>query len=153
MKPARDAQTTIDLWEQVDTVWKHMIEWEFEIDITTGWIGAQKGPSVIVKATRLLLSLVVALAITMILYNWMLYIIQTWQWKEWKDLTKNIAYIVIWILVALFSVVIITLLRSVPKTLDAELVETARTRDERVLEWEPKWLRWSTIRDGIKKVF
>ena len=75
-------------------------------------------PSIIWKATRILLSLVIALSITMILYNGMMYIIQTWQWKEAKDLTKNIAYIVIWILVALFSVVIITLIQSIPSTLD-----------------------------------
>jgi len=84
-------------------------------------VDAWKQPSMIVKVTRLLLSLVIALSVTMILYNWMQYIIQTWQWKEAKDLTKNIAYIVVWILVALFSVVIITLIQSIPATLDKEL--------------------------------
>lgn len=84
------------------------------------WVDVKAGdkPSIIARITRILLSLVIALSITMILYNGMMYIVKTWQWKEAKDLTKNVAYIVIWILVALFSVVIITLIQSVPSTLD-----------------------------------
>ena len=85
-------------------------------------------PSIIVKATRILLSLVVALSVTMILYNGMMYIVETWQWKEWKDLVKNIAFIVIWILVALFSVVIITLIQSIPDTLENELVSDSNSK-------------------------
>ncbi len=80
-------------------------------------IKAEKEQPMIVKITRFLLILTITLAVTMILYNGMIYIIQTWQWKDSKDLTKNIIYIVIWILVALFSVVIITLIQSVPSTL------------------------------------
>ena len=84
------------------------------------WVEVAAGdkPSIITKATRILLLFVIALSVTMILYNGMMYIIQTWQWKEAKDLTKNIAYIVIWILIALFSVVIITLTQSIPSTLE-----------------------------------
>ena len=87
-------------------------------------------PSIIVKATRILLSLIIALSVTMVLYNGMMYIIQTWQWKEAKDLTKNIAYIVIWILVALFSVIIITLIQSVPETLEKEWEETSKSESD-----------------------
>ena len=78
---------------------------------------AEKEQPMIIKITRFLLILSITLAVTMILYNGMIYIIQTWQWKDSKDLTKNIIYIVIWILVALFSVVIITLIQSIPSTL------------------------------------
>jgi len=109
MQPSYDWETIIKIWENVNTVWTTMIEWYTD------------KPSIIVKATRILLSFVIALSITMILYNWMVYIIQTWQWKDSKDLTKNIAYIVVWILVALFSVVIINLIQSVPRTIDQEL--------------------------------
>ena len=76
--------TIIDLWENVNTVWKNVFEWKGEIDIDTWWIKVKNAPSIIVKTIRLLLSLVIALSITMILYNWMQYIIQTWQWKEGK---------------------------------------------------------------------
>ena len=60
----------------------------------------------------------------MILYNWMIYIMETGQWKEWKSLVKNVVLIVVWILVALFSVVIITLIQSTTTTLNNELPET-----------------------------
>jgi len=80
--------------------------------------GISRNSSIIVKFTRIFLSLVITLSVTMILWNWMSYIIQTWQWKEWKNLVKNIVYIVVWILIALFSVIIITIIQSVPATLD-----------------------------------
>ncbi len=80
-------------------------------------IKTEKEQPMIIKITRFLLILTITLAVTMILYNGMQYIIQTGQWKDAKDLTKNILYIVIWIFVALFSVVIITLIQSIPSTL------------------------------------
>lgn len=83
--------------------------------------GISRSPSIIVKVTRILLSLVITLSVTMILYNWMVYIIQTWQWKEWKNLVKNIIYIAVWIILSIFSVIIITIIQSVPKTIEEEV--------------------------------
>ena len=114
IEPAYDRDLMIQNWKTVDTEWNVILKWSTVI----GW-GYK--PSIIVRITKLLLSITIALSITMILYNGMVYIIQTWQWKESKDLTKNIAYIVIWILIALFSVVFITLLQSVPQTLEKDL--------------------------------
>ena len=131
--------TIIDLWENVNTVWKNVFEWKGEIDIDTWWIKVKNSPSIIVKTIRLLLSLVIALSITMILYNWMQYIIQTWQWKEGKDLTKNIAFIVIWIIISLFSVVIITLLQSIPETLENELIDEYNSNESDNIILEEKW--------------
>lgn len=84
-------------------------------------VAATKRPSLIVWVTRALLTLVITLSVTMILYNWMKYIIETWQWKESKNLIKNVAYIVIWILISLFSVIIIALLQSTWKTIETEI--------------------------------
>lgn len=129
-------ETIITIWESVNEVWQAVIEWP-TIEVTTS--GLKSWTSIIVKVTRILLSLIIALSVTMILYNGMMYIIQTWQWKDAKDLTKNIAYIVVWILVALFSVVIITLIQSVPKTLDDELNWWRNvTQDSSVVEWKAK---------------
>ena len=74
--------------------------------------------SLITKIIRFLLAFLVAISVTMILYNGMIYIVQTWQGKESKSLVKNIVYIVVWILIGLFSVVIIRLIKSVPYTLE-----------------------------------
>jgi len=87
----------------------------------------------VVKVTRLLLSLVIALSVTMILYNGIMYIVQTWQWKEWKSLMKNIILIVVGILISLFSVLIIRLIQSIPYTLDEELSDAGYQTDNEVL--------------------
>jgi uncharacterized membrane protein YcjF (UPF0283 family) len=82
----------------------------------SAWVGIGSKPSTIVRITRMLLVVVIALSVTMILYNWMMYIVETWQWKDWKSL-KNIAYIVAGILIALFSVIIIRIIESIPSTI------------------------------------
>lgn len=134
MEPSHNSQTTINLGRNVDTVWETMLEWSIELE-TGGKKWIKNWPSIIVKATRILLSLVIALSVTMILYNGIMYIVETWKWKEWNELIKNVAYIVIWILLALFSVVIITLLQSVPQTLEDELItETSNQTDNELVD-------------------
>lgn len=98
---------------------KDECKWQYKLDNQSR---AGKQPSLIVQATKILLLLVVALSVTMILYNGLIYIVQTWQGKEGKSLVKNVVYIVIWIILSLFSVTIITILQSVSKTLDDETV-------------------------------
>lgn len=147
MEPAYSKKTTIDVWKNVNKVWKNVFEdWE-KIKLTLEWPQTQKVPSMIVKITRILLSLVVALSVTMILYNGMIYIVQTWQWKEWKSLVKNVVYIVIWILISLFSVTIITLLKSVSYTLKEETqVDWSRDADNNIVYSEDrKWARWGEL--------
>lgn len=146
MEPSIYNGATINLWDNVSRVWKQVLEGWFEVGIDWKWFWAKSNPSIIVRVTRVLLSLVVALSITMILYNWLSYIIQTWQWKEWKNLVKNVVYIVIWILLSLFSVTIITLLQSVSTTLENETDEDWNTNiDERLTDGERKWVRRSDI--------
>lgn len=105
--------------------------------------GVSRSPSIIVKATRLLLLLTITLSVTMILWNGMSYIIQTWQWKEWKDLVKNIIYIVVWIIIALFSVIIITIIQSVPTTIENEVrVEADNKTDNDAVQDEEPVMGW-----------
>lgn len=147
MDPAIYGWTTMDLWESVNRVWKNVLEWKSTVSVDGEGIHWNKnGPSIIVRLTRVLLSLVVALSITMILYNWLSYIIQTWQWKEGKNLVKNVVYIVIWILVSLFSVTIITILQSVSTTLDKDTTKDRNLSvDERLVNWEKTAVRWPQI--------
>ena len=121
-------------------------QWEY-----TWWgnigAGIEKEPSMIVKITRMLLLLTIALSVTMILYNGMMYIIKTWQWKEGKDVIKNIAYIVIWILIALFSVIIVRIIQSIPSTLanTEELPESTYEQDKAAISqgnWDKRVGVW-----------
>lgn len=119
-------------------------QWKFEgVEVwLEAWAGKQ--PSLIVKVTRMLLILTIALSVTMILYNGMMYIVKTWQWKEWKDVIKNIAYIVIWILIALFSVIIIRIIQSIPSTLadEEELAANGYELDKAAISQNDKWKSW-----------
>ena len=142
MEPAVNEGATIDVWKSVNRVWKNVIEGNTEFDIDKWWLRVKNGPSIIVRVTRVLPSLIIALSITMILYNWLSYIIQTWQWKEGKNLVSNVVYIVIWIIVSLLSVTIITILQSVSTTLKDETIEDrSSTIDERLMEGQ-EWRTW-----------
>lgn len=147
-EPAYEWQTIVGMGKNVDIEWKKVFEWVYELDTSFEDGGLhfkpRSWPSIIVKLTRLLLSLVVALSVTMILYNGMMYIINTWQWKEDKDTAKNVLYIVVWILLALFSVVIITVLQSIAPTLTRDIEPDSDNKiDNRLVEWERKWITWS----------
>ena len=155
--PSYYEKTSFNVWENENKVWENIFGWSNKVGMDWEWAYKKDSSPIIVKITKLLLSLVIALSVTMILYNWMQYIIQTWQWKEAKDLTKNIAYIVVWILVALFSVVIITLIQSIPRTLKEagdELWEnSANETDNMILEdaWTKK--SWTEIKEDIEEIF
>jgi len=147
VEPSYEWETIVWMGRSVDIEWKKVFEWSYELD--AGFedgeftVGAKSWPSIIVKITRLLLSLIVALSVTMILYNGMMYIINTWQWKDWKDLAKNILYIVVWILLALFSVIIITVLQSIAPTVTTDITpDRGNTIDERLVGTERKWINW-----------
>lgn len=115
--------------QNVKTVWVRVLKWTYEID--GEWVTKK---SMLLKATRLLLVLTIALSVTMILYNGMMYIIQTWQGKEWKDLIKNVLLIVVGILISLFSVVIINLTQSIPNSLSK--IREGQSDDDKLMEWK-----------------
>lgn len=151
MTPARSTENIIDLWENINTVWNKVVKWSTEVWIE--WV--RSGGSLIVKVTRLILILTIALSVTMILYNWMIYIIQTWQGKEWKSLMKNVLFIVVGIFVSLFSVVIINLIQSIPTTIDEELEAQSDNKDQEVIKWK-KMKRsevWQSLKDEVCKLF
>ena len=148
MQPAIDTENTIDIGENRETVWNKIIKWT--TDIWPGWI--TPNPSIIVKVTRFILVLLVAISVTMILYNWMTYIIETGQWKDWKSLIKNVLYIVVGILISLFSVVMIKLIQSIPTTIEEELIsESGNRTDNEVLKW--KTWSWEEVWDRIADWF
>ena len=144
MEPAIYGGATIDLWSTVDRVWSNVIEGHIDAKLSFQEWSLKKWPSLIVRITRVLLALVIALSVTMILYNWLSYIIQTWQWKEGKDLISNVVYIVIWIIVSLLSVTIITILQSVSTTLQEETQSDRKQEiDERLVEGQEQWVRFT----------
>ena len=112
----------------------------------SAWI--EKEPPMIVRITRMLLIVTIALAVTMILYNWMMYIVNTWQWKEGKPILKNIAYIIVWILIAIFSVIIIRIAESIPTTIsDSDELPLNGYEQDREAISHNKWISvWASRR-------
>ncbi len=145
IEPAQQTDTVINLGENVKTVWNSIIGWSTEISID--WIG--NNWSLIVRITRFILILTIALAVTMILYNWFLYIVQSWKWEDWKKHITNVMRIIVWILIALFSVIIINLIQSIPKTLDEELVNKSdlslEKEDKQIFKEEKDLIKWKKI--------
>lgn len=140
--------TIIDLGENAQAVWNKVIKWWYEASIGWSDSGLQRSPSIVVRVTKLLLILTIALSITMILYNGLTYIIKTWQWEEWKNLVKNVLLVAVWILVSLFSVVIINLIQSIPTTIDKDLIQSSDNQtDSDILKW--KKMSWHDVRSEI----
>lgn len=67
----------------------------------------------IVRIAKWLLRITIVLSITMVIYNGVLYIVESAKWGEVKNATKNIWLIVAGILIALLSLGIINLISSI----------------------------------------
>lgn len=52
------------------------------------------------------------LSVTMVIFNWIMWIIESAKWAEVKDAKKNIVLIVVGIIIALMSLSIINLITS-----------------------------------------
>ena len=81
--------------------------------------------SIVVRITRFVLMLTVVLAVTMIIFNGMQYIVKSGSGEDPKKVQMNIVYIIVGIMLALFSVIIINLLRSTGNTLNKEVAYNA----------------------------
>lgn len=66
----------------------------------------------IVRIAKFLLRITMVLAVTMVIFNGIMYIIEASKWAEVKDAQKNITLIVVGILIALMSLGIINLISS-----------------------------------------
>ena len=114
-RPAYNHETIITISPNRDAAGMWVFHWGTQITLKKG---VEQEPSLVVKLTRYFLTFTIAISVTMILYNGFTYIIQTGRWKEWKNLVSNVVYIVVWILIALFSVIIITILQSAWTTIN-----------------------------------
>lgn len=90
-------------------------------DMDTSVLDSEKQAPLIVRITKFLLRLTIVLAITMVLYNGILWIVESAKWGDVKDAKDNIIYIVWGILLALSSVALVNLISSITlSSLDPE---------------------------------
>ncbi len=107
-----------DLEKQMKNVWYNLNEgsyqyfcqtilwWDWDTQVFT------KEPPLIVRITKFLLRMTIALSVTMIILNSILWIIESAKGGDVKDAKKNIILIIVGILISLLSLVIIQLINS-----------------------------------------
>lgn len=114
--PAIQTQSVIG-WDAIGTttesVGNYVLNGGTDVNITKDWINASKRTSLLIQITRFILRMTVVLAVTMIIYNGVQYMIKASKWENPKDILSNIYYIIAGILLALLSIVIVRLTSSV----------------------------------------
>lgn len=81
-------------------------------DYNKSMLSAPTQAPLIVRITKFLLRLTIVLSVTMVLYNGVLWIVESSKWSEVKDAKNNLIYIFVGILLALSSVALINLVSS-----------------------------------------
>ena len=111
--PAREYDTIVDMWNTKNAVWNEVLrDW---VSVSIWWeklVNTNKEAPLIVRITKLLLRLTIVLAITMVIYSGINYILQSTSGGDTKWSTKNLMLIAWWIIVALLSLAIIQLINS-----------------------------------------
>jgi hypothetical protein len=99
----------VDLWNTVDAAWNDVFNWWTKL--TENWL--ERVDPLIIRVTKLFLKITILLSIVMVIVTWIKFIIAMWEGWFQKNL-KKLLPIVVWLLIALFSVVIIEILSSLP---------------------------------------
>lgn len=102
------------VWTSKQSVWNYLMWRTTEINLTE-WT-MKHWNSFAISVTMFLVRATLVLAITMIIYNWVMFVVKSSKWEAPKDVLKNIIYIIVWVLLALGSLIIINLARSVGST-------------------------------------
>lgn len=111
--PAREYDTIVDMWNTKNAVGNEVLKDGVSVSISfDDGISADRKIPLIVRITKFLLRITVVLAISMVIYSGISYILQSTSGGDTKWSTKNIALIVWWLILALMSLAIIQLINS-----------------------------------------
>ncbi len=105
-KQAGDVNVSVSSDSEKENFCQNVLWWDWKAPVLT-----TQAP-LIVRIAKFLLRITMVLAITMVIFNGIMRIIESAKWAEVKDAKKNIMLIVGGILVALMSLGIITLISS-----------------------------------------
>ena len=105
-----------ELEEQMSAAWYSKSSQEF-CEQVLGWDNdtpvLTKEAPLLVRITKFMLRITMVLAVTMVIYNGIMWIIESAKGGDVKDAKKNITFIIIGILIALMSLGIINLISSI----------------------------------------
>lgn len=144
-QPSIEQNWLVDLGRTKDQVGNELLRESTNVSISLSWVSSSQRSPLIVRIAKLLLRITIVLAVTMVLYNWILYIIQSSKWETPKDPQKNLINIWLWILLSLASLWIINLINSIT-------ISSLKTSED--LWWITVWCQtgWAIIAwDDLKK--
>lgn len=113
VEDAKQYDNVVDMWANSTAVWNRFF-WGW--DAVTGKGVVTKEP-IIIKFTKFLLRLTVAVWITMFLIWWTMFLLSMWDDWKMKKARNNLIMAWVWIVLALASLWIIELIRSLANTI------------------------------------
>jgi len=121
--PSVDNDSVLNLWNNKNSVWNEVFKEWMEVTFGDGDGKLERADTIpqtttkaplIVRITKFLLRITVALSITMVIYNGIRWMLESAKWSDKiTEATQNLVYVWAWLLVALLSVTIINLLSSI----------------------------------------
>jgi hypothetical protein len=114
-KQAQTYETILDLWLTKEAVWNEVLrEWVNMSVSMSEWIEVDLRAPLIVRIAKFILRITIVLSITMVIVNWIYYIVESSKWSmDVVEPRKNLINIAIWIILALSSLGIINLISSI----------------------------------------
>lgn len=120
--PAIQADTVVwrdSIGTDVESVGKYVLNWGSNLTLGK-WL--TKRQSLIIEITRFILRMTIVLAVPMLIYNGIQYMIKSSKGEPPKDVIPNIMYILAGILLALSSVIIVRLASSIGMSSFADII-------------------------------
>lgn len=114
-QPAKEKQGVIYIWDDKQTVWHSLLR---KSSWYSFWSWFYQEAPLIVKIVYIILRITVVLSITMIIFYGIKFMLQVFGWSELKSATakKDLINVLIWLLIAMFSITAITLVTSLAKS-------------------------------------
>lgn len=116
-EPSINQNSVIYIWKNKSDVWHSVLRKTVWIEYDH-WFNTYTEAPLIVRITKLLLRLTVVLSVSMVMFNAVKYLIEVFDWKDWKSAAskKNLINVWVWLLVALLSVSAVNLVSSLWKS-------------------------------------
>lgn len=139
-QPSKERQGVIYIWDDKQTVWHSLLR---KSSWYSFWSWSYQEAPLIVKIVYIILRLTVVLSITMIIFYGIKFMIQVFNWSELKSATakKDLINVLIWLLIAMFSITAITLVTSLAKS-------TFTSNDFWFINW---WSYWNLKYNELSK--
>lgn len=115
-QPSRN--NIIYIWSDVSTVWRTVLRQRITGSVWLQWYTAQMQEPLIVRIVKFILKMTVVLSVTMVIFYSTKFMVEVFKWNDLKSASakKDIINLIIWLLIALFSITAVELMISIPKS-------------------------------------